>query len=72
MQNSFKIISGDFRGRKFSFPAVEGLRPTSGKIRATLLIGYNSILLTKLSLIHLQEVAHSALKQYQEALKKFM
>ena len=36
MQNSFKIISGDFRGRKFSFPEVEGLRPTPGKIRETL------------------------------------
>ena len=36
MQNSFRIISGDFRGRKFSFPEVEGLRPTPGKIRETL------------------------------------
>jgi len=36
MQNSFRIISGDFRGRKFNFPEVEGLRPTSGKIRETL------------------------------------
>ena len=36
MQNSFKIISGDFRGRKFSFPEIEGLRPTPGKIRETL------------------------------------
>jgi len=36
MQNSFRIISGDFRGRKFNFPKVEGLRPTSGKIRETL------------------------------------
>ena len=36
MQNSFRIISGKFRGRKFSFPEVEGLRPTSGKIRETL------------------------------------
>jgi len=36
MQNSFKIISGDFRGRRFSFPEVEGLRPTPGKIRETL------------------------------------
>ena len=36
MQNSFKIISGDFRGRKFSFPEIEELRPTSGKIRETL------------------------------------
>jgi len=36
MQNSFRIISGDLRGRKFNFPEVEGLRPTSGKIRETL------------------------------------
>ena len=36
MQNCFSIISGKFRGRKFSFPDVEGLRPTSGKIRETL------------------------------------
>jgi len=36
MQNSFRIISGDFRGRKFNFPEVDGLRPTSGKIRETL------------------------------------
>ena len=36
MQNNFSIISGKFRGRKFSFPDVEGLRPTSGKIRETL------------------------------------
>ena len=36
MQNSFKIISGEFRGRKFSFPDVDGLRPTPGKIRETL------------------------------------
>ena len=36
MQNSFRIIAGDLRGRKFSFPGVEGLRPTSGKIRETL------------------------------------
>ena len=36
MQNSFRIISGKFRGRKFSFPDTEGLRPTPGKIRETL------------------------------------
>ena len=34
--NSFRIIAGEFRGRKFSFPDVAGLRPTSGKIRETL------------------------------------
>ena len=36
IQNSFRIISGDFRGKKFIFPEVEGLRPTPGKIRETL------------------------------------
>ena len=36
MQNSFRIISGDFRGRKFNFPDLDALRPTSGKIRETL------------------------------------
>ena len=36
MQNNFRIISGDFRGRKFNFPGIEGLRPTPGKIRETL------------------------------------
>ena len=36
MQNNFRIISGDFRGRKFHFPEAEGLRPTPGKIRETL------------------------------------
>ena len=34
--NSFRIIAGEFRGRKFSFPDAAGLRPTSGKIRETL------------------------------------
>ena len=36
MKNSFRIISGNLRGRRFSFPEVKGLRPTSGKIRETL------------------------------------
>ena len=36
MQNSFRIISGNFRGRKFNFPEIEELRPTPGKIRETL------------------------------------
>ena len=35
-RNSFRIIAGAFRGRKFHFPDAEGLRPTSGKIRETL------------------------------------
>ena len=34
--NSFRIIAGEFRGRKFHFPDAEGLRPTSGRIRETL------------------------------------
>ena len=34
--NSFRIIAGDFRGRKFHFPDAKGLRPTTGKIRETL------------------------------------
>lgn len=35
-KNSFRVISGNFRGRKFTFPDSAGLRPTSGKIRETL------------------------------------
>lgn len=34
--NSFQIVGGEHRGRKFSFPDVSGLRPTSNKIRETL------------------------------------
>ena len=34
--NSFQIISGDYRGRKFHFPDAQGLRPTPGKVRETL------------------------------------
>ena len=34
--NSFRIISGEFRSRKFHFPDAEGLRPTVGRIRETL------------------------------------
>ena len=34
--NTFKIISGDLKGRKFFFPDSDGLRPTSGKTRETL------------------------------------
>jgi 16S rRNA (guanine966-N2)-methyltransferase len=34
--NTFKIISGDLKGRKFHFPDSDGLRPTSGKTRETL------------------------------------
>ncbi len=34
--NTFQIIGGEYRGRKFSFPDADGLRPTSGKVRETL------------------------------------
>jgi|TARA_B110000285_G_scaffold1277_2_gene1393 16S rRNA (guanine966-N2)-methyltransferase len=34
--NTFKIISGNLKGRKFKFPDAEGLRPTPGKTRETL------------------------------------
>ena len=36
MQNSYRIIAGNFWGRKFTFPDAVGLRPTSGRIRETL------------------------------------
>ena len=35
-QGQLRIIGGDWRGRKLSFPAVEGLRPTSDRVRETL------------------------------------
>ncbi|WP_416653516.1 16S rRNA (guanine(966)-N(2))-methyltransferase RsmD [Candidatus Pseudothioglobus sp. Uisw_086] len=34
--NTFKIIAGNLKGRKFNFPDAEGLRPTPGKTRETL------------------------------------
>jgi len=34
--NTFQIIAGEHRGRKFSFPDAQGLRPTQGKVRETL------------------------------------
>jgi 16S rRNA (guanine966-N2)-methyltransferase len=34
--NTFQIIGGEYRGRKFSFPDADGLRPTPGKVRETL------------------------------------
>ena len=34
--NNFQIIGGEYRGRKFSFPDAEGLRPTPSKVRETL------------------------------------
>jgi 16S rRNA m(2)G-966 methyltransferase (EC 2.1.1.52) len=36
VSNTFQIISGEYRGRKFNFPDAPGLRPTSSKIRETL------------------------------------
>ena len=35
-QGQLRIIGGDWRGRKLSFPAVDGLRPTSDRVRETL------------------------------------
>ena len=35
-QSSLRIIGGSWRGRKLPFPCVEGLRPTSDRIRETL------------------------------------
>ncbi|RYY73089.1 MAG: 16S rRNA (guanine(966)-N(2))-methyltransferase RsmD [Gammaproteobacteria bacterium] len=35
-QNQLRIIGGLWRGRKLSFPDVEGLRPTGDRIRETL------------------------------------
>lgn len=34
--NQLRIIAGVWRGRKLSFPSVEGLRPTGDRIRETL------------------------------------
>ncbi len=35
-QSTFRIIGGHWRGRKLSFPATEGLRPTPDRVRETL------------------------------------
>lgn len=35
-QNQLRIIAGNWRGRKLSFPDLPGLRPTSDRIRETL------------------------------------
>ena len=32
----FRIIGGEWRGRRFNFPALEGVRPTGDRIRETL------------------------------------
>ena len=34
--NQLRIIGGAWRGRKLSFPSVEGLRPTPDRVRETL------------------------------------
>lgn len=35
MRNQFRIIAGEWRGRRFSFPDVEGLRPSPDRVRET-------------------------------------
>lgn len=35
-ESSLRIIGGEWRGRKLSFPALEGLRPTPDRVRETL------------------------------------
>lgn len=35
-QQQLRIIAGDWRGRKLTFPAIEGLRPTPDRVRETL------------------------------------
>jgi len=34
--NRFRIIAGEWRGRKFAFPSLEGLRPTPDRVRETI------------------------------------
>ena len=36
ISNQIRIIGGRYRGKKLSFPPIEGLRPTSDRIRETL------------------------------------
>ena len=36
VNNQFRIIGGEWRSRKLTFPDAEGLRPTSGRVRETL------------------------------------
>jgi 16S rRNA (guanine966-N2)-methyltransferase len=36
LNNQIRIIAGRFRGRKLSFASIEGLRPTSDRMRETL------------------------------------
>lgn len=35
-QGSFRVIGGEWRSRRLSFPVVEGLRPTTDRVRETL------------------------------------
>ncbi|MDP3706353.1 MAG: 16S rRNA (guanine(966)-N(2))-methyltransferase RsmD [Legionellaceae bacterium] len=35
MKQSIRIIAGQYRGKKLTFPVVDGLRPTSDRIRET-------------------------------------
>lgn len=35
-EGQLRVIGGDWRGRKLRFPALEGLRPTSDRVRETL------------------------------------
>jgi 16S rRNA (guanine966-N2)-methyltransferase len=36
MNQSIRIIGGQYRGKKLNFPAIEGLRPTPDRVRETL------------------------------------
>ncbi|KTD17512.1 16S rRNA (guanine(966)-N(2))-methyltransferase RsmD [Legionella jordanis] len=36
MKQTVRIIGGQFRGKKLSFPAIEGLRPTPDRVKETL------------------------------------
>lgn len=36
MNQSIRIIGGQYRGKKLTFPAIEGLRPTPDRVRETL------------------------------------
>ncbi len=36
MDNKFRIIAGEWRGRRLEFPAVKGVRPTPDRVKETL------------------------------------
>ncbi|TAL60033.1 MAG: 16S rRNA (guanine(966)-N(2))-methyltransferase RsmD, partial [Legionella sp.] len=36
MKQEIRIIGGKYRGKKLHFPAIEGLRPTTDRVRETL------------------------------------